>query len=162
MSETITPEQNAEPNTRPGMIPWYFVMFFGVIVAVNSVFVYKALETHTGVVTEQAYEKGLAYNETLEQARSQPAWKEQASFDNGVVRWQIADENGRAITDADVTASIYRQVRQGHDHKVTLVHKGNGVYESKVNLPLSGQWIAKLESQWNDKQYRTTLKFMAP
>ena len=45
-----------------------FVAFFGVIIAVNSVFITTALNSHSGVVTKQPYEKGLAYNQYLEKA----------------------------------------------------------------------------------------------
>lgn len=42
-----------------------FLAFFCVFGSVDAYFVITALGTHPGVVTEHAYEKGLAYNQTL-------------------------------------------------------------------------------------------------
>ena len=39
--------------------------FFGVMLAVNGVFVHFATATFSGVSTEDAYRKGLHYNETI-------------------------------------------------------------------------------------------------
>ena len=49
-----------------------FLGFFGFIGAVDAYFVYTALATNTGMVTEQPYEKGLAYNDILNKAKHQP------------------------------------------------------------------------------------------
>ena len=45
--------------------------FFGVIFAVNGVFAFLAIDTFTGLETEQAYLKGLDYNRTLTAAAEQ-------------------------------------------------------------------------------------------
>ena len=38
------------------------IVFFGIIFAVNGVFLVSALNTHTGIVSQQPYRKGLDYN----------------------------------------------------------------------------------------------------
>ncbi len=50
-------------------IPLYFVLAFLVVFAVNGVFVYNALTTHHGVVTENAYEKGLDFDRIVKEVR---------------------------------------------------------------------------------------------
>ncbi len=55
------------------LIPWYFVMAFLVVFAVNGVFIYLATSTHPDVVTENAYEKGLAYDRIVEEVRQHKA-----------------------------------------------------------------------------------------
>jgi len=57
-------------SLKDKLIPWYFVIFFLVLFIVDGIFVYLATSTHTGVVTENAYEKGLRYNEVIERARA--------------------------------------------------------------------------------------------
>lgn len=149
-------------NTKAGMIPWYFVMFFGVIIIVNTIFIYNALKTHSGVVTEQAYEKGLAFNQTIAKAKSQPQWRDKASYENGALTWEIRDENGAPIKNAKVRASFFRPIKTGHDFSVDLTHKGSGIYQAKPNIPISGRWVAKLDCQWNTHQYKTALELIAP
>ena len=138
----------------------YFVVFFGVIFAVNAFFIYTATKTNTGVITEHSYKKGLAYNELLEQAKEQPSLKDNASFKNNILSWKLIDSNGREISNANVTAHIVRPIQDGYDFDVILSNKGNGLYETILDLPFKGLWTAKLESQWNKKTYKTTYKFI--
>ncbi|MCI5050219.1 MAG: FixH family protein [Rickettsiales bacterium] len=56
---------------RDRLIPWYFVMAFMVVFIVNGIFIYYATGTHKGVVTENPYEKGLAFDEIVNEVRKQ-------------------------------------------------------------------------------------------
>lgn len=131
-----------------------FVAFFGVVVAVNSVFISKAISTHSGVVTDQPYEKGLAYDEILDKAKSQPDIVQRAVFEDGILRWTLKDTNGQAI-DADVMARIVRPVSGGQDFEITLSHDKDGVYKADLDLPMKGRWEALLKAQWQSQQYQT-------
>jgi len=73
-----------------------FLGFFGVIFAVNGVFLYAALSTHTGVVANEPYRKGLNYNQRIAafQAQEQLGWAEddarsgcRTDADVAQVRW---------------------------------------------------------------------------
>ena len=46
-----------------------FIGFFIVFATDDAFFVYKAVSTHPGVVTEKAYEIGLNYNEIIEKTK---------------------------------------------------------------------------------------------
>ena len=138
-----------------------FLGFFGVVAAVDAAFVYTAIRTHSGLVTEQAYEKGLAYNETLSKARSQPQVRQTASYTNGVFRWTIADEKGNPVTGAKVDVSFFRPVKDGSDFKAGMTETAAGTYEIKPAFPLNGLWTAELDAKWNDKQYQTTKEIIA-
>lgn len=137
-----------------------FIAFFGVIVAVNTVFITTALSTHSGVVTEQPYEKGLAYDETLKAARAQPDLQQKAYFENGVLRWVLHDENGQPLN-ADVNARLVRPVKDGQDFEVVMTQALGGVYEADLNLPMKGRWEAQLRAEWQTRQYQTRLSFIA-
>ncbi|MEZ5690885.1 MAG: FixH family protein [Rickettsiales bacterium] len=54
---------------RDRIIPWYFVMVFLLVFAINGVFAYVAITTNKGVVTDNAYEKGLDYNHIVQEVR---------------------------------------------------------------------------------------------
>lgn len=58
---------------RDKLIPWYFVMAFMVVFVVNGIFVYLAVNTNNGVVTENAYEKGMDYTRIVTEVRKQRA-----------------------------------------------------------------------------------------
>ena len=142
-----------------------FLAFFGTVFAVDGFFVYTAITTQTGLVTEKPYEKGLAYNELLSQANNQPELNEKASYDTPNLSWKIADKAGNAIQNATVTARIIRPVQEGLDFDVVLRHVGGGRYSAPLSLPEKGAWVAKLDSKWESKEqqqtYKTTYPFVA-
>ncbi|MAZ75684.1 MAG: hypothetical protein CMH31_00095 [Micavibrio sp.] len=132
-----------------------FVAFFALIIIVNSIFIYHALSTHSGVVTKKPYETGLAFNDILQKAKTQPNIKHKVSYIDGVLRWNLP------ITNASVIVSIMRRVQDGQDFDITLQHVGNGVYEAKPIMPLSGTWTAKLKATWDNQQFQTSHDFIA-
>jgi nitrogen fixation protein FixH len=50
---------------------FYLVAFFITFATVDAFFVYKAITTSPGVVTENAYEIGLNYNEIIAKSREE-------------------------------------------------------------------------------------------
>ena len=150
---------NSKDNSGK-LILLYFVLFFGIIIIVNTIFVYISLSTHTGLVEKDYYKKGIAYNEILERAKNQPNLIDKVTYNNGILRWALADNDNKALEDASVSAIIIRPVQGGYDFNVKLENKGAGVYEAKIKPPLKGAWIAKLTSKWDNKQYQTTYNFM--
>lgn len=151
----------AVKDPRDKWIPIAFVAFFATIALLDGIFVYLAVTTQTGVVTERPYEKGLAYNEVLQAAKSRPDLQEKAEYKDGVLSWSLKDESGKPITNATVTALLKRPVQDGYDFDITLSHKGNGVYEAEVNTPMKGLWQAGLSSAWDKQKYQTSLKFVS-
>jgi len=64
--------ENAEANKKSGRKALFYLLgFFIIFASVDAFFVYKALSTHTGVVTENAYEIGLNYNEVIAESKKQ-------------------------------------------------------------------------------------------
>lgn len=145
------------PPWRDRIIPWYFVMAFAVVFAVNMLFVYLATKTHTGVVTEQAYEKGLAYNETLAKARAQDAlgWQSHAEVAAGVLRLSLVNDRGNPVQGAEVTAHFTHPVKRGQDASFPLAERAEGRYELAVpEAHRSGQWDVTMVVQWHQQQYQ--------
>ncbi len=138
-----------------------FFAFFATIVAVNSGFLYMALHTNTGLVTEQAYEKGLAYNQTLDAAKGQPDLKEVSSYENGVFTWSIKDHAGVPLSGANVVVHFIRPVQDGYDFSMSLKEDGAGQYSGRTDFPVKGLWQAKLSAEWKQAEYRTMHKFIA-
>ena len=52
------------------MVFFGLVAFFGLIAAVNGVFMFYALDTFPGLTTEDSYKKGIVYNRTLDDAEA--------------------------------------------------------------------------------------------
>lgn len=131
--------------------------FFGVVLAVNGIMLYVAASSFTGIETENAYVKGLAYNETLNAAEAQKAlgWTvelDQRSLDGGLreVTAVFRDQSGRPLDGLAVTAELRRPVHEDMDRTLALMPLGGGRYGAEVELPLLGQWDARLEATTPD------------
>ena len=129
------------------------VGFFLTFASVDAYFVYRAVNTHAGVVTENAYEKGLAYNETLEKAREQAALniESSAAYEDGQLKLYLPN-----VYDAEVSAIFMRPTHKGHDLTQELIYNDNGYYEATVNVPLKGLWRAQIEAKWQNKETQQT------
>ncbi len=138
----------------------YFLMFFGSISMVDAFFVYSAISTHTGVVTENPYEKGLAYNKILEQAKQQKNINVISTqvYENGVLSMTLHDRDGRAIENAAITAKIIQPIKNGKSKDVILEYSGNGLYTVVFQDAVVGHWRAHLEAIWNNQDYQKTIE----
>ena len=137
------------------IILYCFVGFFGTFMVLDGIFVYLAVSTQTGIVTEKSYEKGLDYNRVLEEARSQPEVNDVISFEDSTLKWVVKDGKNKPIN-IQAKATFFRPVQQGHDFTLPLESRGQGVYEVKPDLPLKGLWSVRLQGQWDNKTYKTS------
>lgn len=156
--------QIADHKKSDKWIPYYFIPFFLVVAVVNAVFVYIAVHSFTGVVTETPYESGLAYNKTIEAAETAKSLnlQQSVSFANGQLKWIIHLSDGQPLDNAVVHATFIRAVQAGYDFERNLTQKDKGIYTVDVLPPLAGAWTAKLEATWDKQHYVTTYRFISP
>ena len=152
-----------EESKKKGKIVLFsLISFFAVFSSVDAYFVYKAVSTHSGMVTENPYEKGLAYNQVIEKAKSQKALNitSDTTYKNGALTTVLKYKNGDPILGATVVADLVRNVHKGNDFQKILQYKGDGVYQSNLNLSLKGTWTVNLDIKWEQhnkqKHYQTT------
>ena len=152
----------SENNGR--WVLYAFLGFFAVFCAVDAYFVYRAITTHTGVVTKNSYYKGLDYNKNLAEAQRQKdsGVVGKAIFSNGELTFTLKDRAENAIENARVTVNIIRPVQSGYDFSIVLEAKGQGIYSAKPSLPLKGLWQAQIEATWEQQRYKTTLRYVQP
>jgi len=127
-----------------------FVLFFGVVFAVNGVMTYVALTTFSGIETPNAYQEGRDYNETLAAAAAQKAlgWSitlderfEPAGNGAGVVVSILAeDAAGLPLAGYPGSVTFWRPVVQGDDVVAPLTETAPGRYEARADLPARGHW----------------------
>ncbi|CAA7612961.1 FixH family protein [Magnetospirillum sp. SS-4] len=140
---------------KPGWwYPYIFVGGFAVVLLVNFTMAYFASSTFSGLSTEQAYEKGLAYNQTLDEVRRQEemGWTVEAEIDpaanHGVhVTVRYADHEGRPVDGLSVRAKLVRPTARGHDREVALAPVASGAYATLQELPLPGVWDMTVEAR---------------
>lgn len=133
---------------KKSKIPYIFIAFFAVIIVVNLGYIYIAKKTWRGVATDQAYQKGLTYNETLKQEEKQKelGWNigvkvENPQSKNLSLFVKIIDRNSFTVKDAIVEIFFKNPVQEGYDFSASPVSTG-GAYIFDVTFPLKGQWDA--------------------
>ena len=155
--------QRADDARRDHWIPWAFVAFFGIVLAANGAMIWFAFQSWTGLETGSAYQRGLAYNRTLETARQQAAlgWKVGFSFEQtgerrAVVDVTLEDRHGDLLENADVQATIVRPTHAGYDFVQSLAPQTAGRYQAVLDLPLPGQWEIRILATEGGDAYRLT------
>lgn len=147
----------AAAKTERGTIQGWHVLagmiaFFGVIFAVNGVFLVSALTTHTGIVSKQPYRKGLDYNKRIAAAALQQktGWTHTVSLDHkqGIARFVLADKHGRPVSGLAVQGFLGRPSTEQHDTQLTLRETATpGTYSAHVGTLAPGNWLLQLEAR---------------
>jgi nitrogen fixation protein FixH len=134
------------------------VGFFLVVGAVNGVMAYKAVKTFSGEVVAHPYERGLAYNRDLEQAREQAArdWKVEARLarvSTGELEITVAarDAEGAAVSGVDMNALLAAPANLAKDVRVKLEETAPGQYVGKARVP-AGQRDLVLTAERGGKE----------
>lgn len=120
---------------------------FGVVIGVNALFVYLALDSFTGVTTARPYQEGLAYNEVLAARAAQRdlGWNGAVTVAGGAsggerISVTLRDSAGRAIAGLQLRGSLKRPVRDGIDQPLFWREAMPGTYEAAAVLPERGIW----------------------
>lgn len=150
---------------------WIIIAAFSVALVANGFLVYYALNTWTGLETEQHYVKGLAYNDNIEGAKRSQAlgWSSplKAEFltgqpSVGTVDVLFTDNAGHPLTDLDVRIIAIRPTLAGHDQKIDMTHTGKGVYSGNFSLPLKGQWDMRILAWRGEEHYQRVERIETP
>ena len=133
------------------------VAFFGIVAAVNVVMIRFALKTHSGEVTAHPYEKGLAYNAAIREAREQEArgWKVDGQVTRGpdgkaLIEVSARDAAGAALTGLKVHGLLAAPADVKRDRPIELVEAAPGVYRGEAAAQ-DGAWDFELTAARDGK-----------
>ncbi|MDP6563246.1 MAG: FixH family protein [Alphaproteobacteria bacterium] len=127
---------------------WLLLGFFALIIVVNGIFVVLALNSFSGVSTENAYRQGLAYNQTLQAAARQKAlgWsarlmaEPRISGGEAALTVRLADADGGPLDGLAVTGEMRRPAHDRADIALRFEALGKGQYRARVHPAEAGQW----------------------
>lgn len=148
-----TPTQSKQFTGRHMLFA--MLAFFGVIIIVNLTMAAFASRSWTGLVVKNSYVASQAFNRELEQAKLQAArgWTGDITYSGGAVILSLTDKAGQPVLlDASV-ARIGRPAYEQEDHRVEMVHQGNGVYHAKDTLA-PGIWQVSVRGTSSQGDYR--------
>ena len=137
--------------------------FFLIIFAANGVLVYYALDSWSGLETENPYQKGIAYNQDIAKARDQ----EKAGYSVSIkitpspervigMKITALNRDGQPLTGKKLKVKLVRPAKEGFDQVPRIYENSPGEYSGQVQLPLPGIWDIKLDVYDGDKHlYRS-------
>ena len=143
---TVGTNRTGAQERRSRWIPWTFVWGFVVILVANGIMVFFAFDSFTGISTDDAYRRGLGFNEQVEarQRAETLGWQAAARLDKGPggrrLTLALHDRAGRALSSAQVRAEFRRPIERGLDFTIALAPRGDGRYDAPVRAPRPGQW----------------------
>lgn len=149
-------------------IPLLFILFFLGLFVVTGNFVRLALTTFPGLVSTNAYERGLAYDEVIaaEQAQAEQGWQmefdlPELSGEGQVAALTMVDREGNPIAGANVIMMAERMTRYAQQVRVTLTDHGNGRYEAPITFPIAGRWfVSVLADASGERHFETREIFL--
>lgn len=145
------------PITGRVVLIW-LLAFFGLIFAINGVFVYLALNSFSGLTTEHSYREGLAYNQKLAAEEAERALGWQAAVEttladvdgNVTISIVLQDRDGLPLRDLSVSGELRRPAEDRSDRSLAFSAAGEGRYETDVVLANMGNWDLHLTAQAAD------------
>jgi nitrogen fixation protein FixH len=127
-----------------------FLVFFGIIFLVNGTLIYAALSTHTGVVANEPYRKGLAYNQRIaaDERQARLGWNETLELSqNGRVTLLLMESDGRAVKGLKIKGILGRPATNRQDIKLALAETSPGHYEAQTFPMAQGSWLITVEAR---------------
>lgn len=118
------------------------VAFFGLIIAVDSIFISLAYRTFSGEAAKNPYEAGLLYNRTLAQRRREAALGWSATIEEGandLLLVRVADRAGQPLEGLTVSGVLERPATTRGRRSVRFAAVSPGLYRAKA-APLDGAW----------------------
>jgi nitrogen fixation protein FixH len=146
----------AKPFTGRKMLI-LILSFFLVIISVNGIFAYFALDSWTGLETEKSYDKGVRYNDTLAAAAAQDALGWQAAFSEKKlakasyqINLNIKDKAGKPVHGLIIAGALRRPTHGNADQDLQLTELSPGRYQTTVNSVALGNWELRLATRTSD------------
>ena len=124
------------------------IAFFGVVFAVNGVFLTLALSTHTGLVANEPYVKGLHYNDRVaaEVAQQRLGWRVEVAelSSEGRISVSVTSPAG-PVRGLNAAAALGRPSTANDDRKLVLEESSPGTYRATTANLAAGAWLLDVE-----------------
>lgn len=142
--------------------------FFGLIIGMNILMAWFALDTFDGQVEENAYRGGLQFNERIANARSQEAsgWSANVVVLGGArsVQVQLMQGSRAALAGARVEGLLWRQSVQGMDVPLAFEETRPGQYHATIPKGVHGRYELRFSAQRAGREvaFKQDIEFANP
>lgn len=164
MSRSSVPYQVDSGFTLNGRhVLFGLLAFFAIVLVADTYLIYKAVSTFGGLETEDAYRKGLSYNNRIVAADAQAkrGWRDKLNYLKQTKRLRISllDREGVGVSGLKITASLGRPATNRFDRELTFVQTGPGIYEAAAPAIGSGWWTIEARAKRNAHDRREAIVY---
>ncbi|MGJ8562560.1 MAG: FixH family protein [Alphaproteobacteria bacterium] len=133
-----------KPRQEKKLTGWHVIimllLFFGLIVSVNTVFLVAAVKSFTGEDVKGSYRTGLEYNQRIEQRATERGlgWTVRANVIQDQTTnliFAISDASSLPLSGLSVEGVLRHPTDRAFDRPVTLQAGTNGTYRASVDIP---------------------------
>lgn len=155
------------PSEKGRITGWHVliavVLFFGTVIAVDTVFMVQAYRTFSGEVASNPYEAGLAFNRTLAQRRKEAAlgWAATVGTPAGkTVVVKVVDRDGQPLDGLSLTGVLERPATETGRQALNFRSLGGGRYEAAAQL--DGAWDLRATARNAKDMFEIETRLVAP
>jgi nitrogen fixation protein FixH len=148
----MNPVHNSPKRLTGRLVLFLLLGFFGIVIGVNMILMWLAIQTLPGTDVESAYRASLAYEKEIAAARDQDGRKwhvdarvERAANGGATLRVEARDDSGRPLSGLKFQGRFERPTDRRADQAVMLAETGIGIYSGNANLIAPGQWDLVLQ-----------------
>ncbi len=162
--------QAASSSTTPAkgaITGWHvlagMVLFFAVIIAVDTLFIVKAYRSFSGEVASNPYEAGLAFNRTLAQRQREAALGWTAVIERpepGIVALRMNDKAGQPLSTLSLTGTLDRPATEVGRQTLNFKPTGDGWYRAAARL--DGAWDLRATARNAQDKFEIESRLVTP
>ena len=148
MTDYSAPEGSSGFRIKGWHVLAGMIMFFAIIIAVNTVFISLALKSFPGEDQRRSYVQGLEYNDVLAQRRAQAAlgWSAAVNLADDRVLIRVSDAEDQPVMGLELTGVLRHPANTDLDHALVFNEVRPGVYSAPVDALTEGGWTLHAEA----------------
>ncbi len=161
MQSSVAANRSNSPWRNPWVLGWIGLII--VVLGVNLTMVYLAVSTNPGLVSDDFYNRGQHYEQTLvSRLAKDPGWTMRTDVpddlrpgESATIRVVLVDKVGQPVTPDQVTFFAYRPSDKSRDFSVPMTAEGPGRYAAQVVFPLFGAWDGLVAVRQGEDEFTT-------
>ncbi len=155
------------PSEKGRITGWHVligvVLFFGIVIGVDTIFMVQAYRTFSGEVASNPYEAGLAFNRTLAQRQREAAlgWSASVATPDGKsVVVKVADREGKPLDGLSLTGVLERPATETGRQTLNFRSLGEGRYAASARL--DGAWDLRAVARNASDMFEVETRLVEP
>ena len=143
--------------------PWFIMALPGSVVVACMITIYIAIASNDGLVDDDYYKNGLAYNKIIESAENATsmglAGEVLLNPDTNAFEIRLQSKHFDQQLEDKVNIIFAYATKDDLDMGIAVQHIGNGIFRGNYTKLIEGKWHIKIEPESKDWRIRGTLLY---